>query len=300
VKEIRVLSIRINDPQGFLAGLGALKCLAGFEGIHSARLGWGKEDEARLCWQGSDAPETAALVDAVTFDIGETLHSIRRLEELGVSDSAVETSIWRNCVETLSTDSDFRTLELLLALSVEAEEGTDGCKTQATRFHFLSGQQKMLSTAEKIGRRIDAKMLSKCLLEDGGKLIQMGSFRWSHSYFSEHAYVAGDPSEPKNSPDIDPVLEWLAFRGITMFRTELEAKRIRAKTACFDANFAPILTWPKWTEPLSENAIKPLLGFDWRKVAAAEREMRGVDAVFTATSRKTGKGYWAFEGALRL
>jgi hypothetical protein len=166
----------------------------------------------------------------------------------------------------------------------EARDGKGN--TKPTAFHFTAAHQQFLGTIDLVRQCVDAEWTTQSLFE--GHAARPGpNVRWDPA--AERNY-APDPQREKTQ--VDAPLEWLAFRGMVLFPTFPQGKRV-ITSGVSGRGESMTFHWPLWSVPASQSMVRSLVSLSWRE-GEADRAARGVFAVCSSGIRRTAQGFGNF------
>ena len=200
---------------------------------------------------------------------------------------------WKPIVDVSDTLADYAT-----AFGAQTSDGM-----RPTDFHFLSGQQQFLVTAEEIRAfaASDRKWIQHALFEGTSQKVMTrrrgANLRWDPSAERNYALMASNPAGKDEGTSVNAPLEWLAFRALASFPT-FPSGRYRATTAIryIKGAGAQLMTWPLWQTPVTLAAARYILQMDWPKLQKKSEALRerGVFAVCSAQIYRSKKQYGNF------
>ena len=298
MSEIVLHGLDGSNPLGLLAALGVLRSL-GSQGV-DARLHWTQQGWWRPVLTGPDSlddvvdaleAERLAWADepALTYSYTDAKGKIQR--ELKPPPAEFR----RFLAQVLDSDRA-RSLRQIGAYASELVTDNNG-NTKPTALHFAAGQQRFLDICVEIQREADRDRLRNALQ---GPWVEhkTKSLSWDSSVFRDYALRARDPSGDKKGSVTGA--EWLAFLGLALFpvapTTSPRGVRLQT-TGCTGGWKDGSFTWPLWGLPATEATVRSLLlvGDRW---SARQRAVLGVQAVFTASIRRSDQGgYGSFTPA---
>lgn len=216
-------------------------------------------------------------------------------------------AVWRAWLERLIDGEDRHALEFAAALADEAavEEipdakclsaaelegygvaprtvGSHRHSTLPTFFDFTSRNAQFLDQADVIRRVITAEAAQRAIVAEPSASITERTMGWGSSNDRPAAlYSYGG--------DVDPVLEWLAFRGLSFLPVASDGKRLRV-TGCSGRRKSGVFTWPLWDARCTVPVVRALLTADWAAKSVAHRKLSGVTQVFQSDLSKAADGY---------
>lgn len=297
---------------GFLAGLGVANVCASLTEA-SVSIAWETGSWALAVDSPATSEELADLValDAEAWSASRVLEfSYPKREKSGVKTFKglrAPVAVWRAWLERLIDDEDHHALEFAAALADEAavEEipdakclsatdlapfgvapgavGSHRHSTLPTFFDFTSRNAQFLDQADVIRRVVTAEVAQRAILAEPGARITERTMGWGSSNDRPAAlYSYGG--------DVDPVLEWLAFRGLSFLPVTSDGNRLRV-TACSGRRKSGVFTWPLWDARCSVPVVRALLKADWVAKTVAHRRLSGVTQVFQSDLSKAADGY---------
>ena len=119
------------------------------------------------------------------------------------------------------------------------------------------------------------------------------NLRWDPAAERNWALMANNPNDDGTS--VDAPVEWLAFRGLSLFPSFPCGVRI-ITTAVSGRGEDMEMTWPLWSAPISLETARSAIQMTWTGVSR-DRAMRGVFAVCTSEIRRTSQGFGNFSPA---
>lgn len=133
-----------------------------------------------------------------------------------------------------------------VAAFATSEERDGKGNTKPTPLHFTAAGQQFLGTvtdlrAGVITDRIHASLFGSSARAEGKNL------RWDPRDDRSHALMATDPR--KSGTQVDPCLEWLAFRGLAAFTVMPVGAKKPAAVGFTWRNREERFTWPLWKTP---------------------------------------------------
>jgi len=313
---IAVPAIDGSTPLGFLAALGVLKVLDERNGKASApRLGWKLLDKWRPLYAGVDSFDdiVGAVADDVDRWAASTVLAFRypKREKAGiklVGAARPPVAILRHWLTDRLKNNDLQALEYMAAFTCEtATEQADQKKqlspddlrgigiefdrqstlaqvTQSTHFDFTSRNAQFLEQVEYVRRGLARELIADGL-RSGVRVSSATTLDWDPTADAPAAiYTVG-------SAGLQPVVEWLAFRGLAFFPVVGRQGAVRT-TSCRGRRKDGSFVWPLWHTPIDLLAVSSLVRYpEIEKLDADERRALGVEQVFRCALTKKADGY---------
>ncbi len=298
---------------GFLAGLGIANVCGSLIEAPEVSIAWETGSWSLVVDGPATLEELADLVgrDAEAWSESPILaFSYPKREKGGVKPFRglkAPVAVWRAWLERLIDGEDRRALEFAVALADEAavEEMPDAKCVSATElesygvapravgshrhstlptfFDFTSRNAQFLDQVDVIRRVITAEAVQRAILAEPGASATERTMGWGSSNDRPAAlYSYGG--------DVNPVLEWLAFCGLSFVPVVSRGKRLRV-TACSGRRKCGVFTWPLWDARCTVPVVRALLRADWVVESVAHRKRYGVTQVFQSELGKAADGY---------
>ena len=298
--ELRLNSLKANNPLGYFAALGLLVAL--------------DEEGVKLAWQGQPVPRAELTGVASEGEMLESvlsaLKGLRESESLtssieGIDNLKVKPEQMRNYLRDSALDVDKG--EPVLAMSLIAEGSYDGKGdvSKPTDLYFAAGQQTFLSNARDIlDAAVDPEKLLPALTGHWKYDADVKSMGWDVRDNREHAYMAHDPTKKTTSPKLsNPEVEALALLGLTLYPVFGSSNRTLT-TGCSGRWKGGSFSWPVWERPLPLSVVRTLVtqahGMDGQIDRQLKNRLKGwgVTEIYESRiSRSDQGGYGAFSPA---
>jgi hypothetical protein len=204
---------------------------------------------------------------------------------------------YRRFLERLAeeaTPATRRPLDFAAAFATEVAVDNNG-NTKPMALHFTAGQQQFLQMVDQLSRLVTERDLVEAIVGPWRYERDLPVLQWDCTVFRDYALRAGDPSKEKK-PGV-PGADWLAFRGLGVFRSAPIRSRV-ATTGCAGEWKTGTFTWPLWSSRLSRSGITTLLGqvrpdggqdsgHGW---GTDERAARGISILFRSSIKRSDQG----------
>lgn len=302
-----------DNALGFLAGLGIASVLEGSSDVRRAAVSWSRGGwEARFV--GVDSVEQVAREierDRLAWEESPVLSfNYPKVEKNGVKafkGLRAPIGIWRHWLEQTVDSGQRHVMDYaaVLANEVSVEEVPaakrvsvdDMCRygvpqhlalgvavsTMPTFFDFTSRNAQFLDQVSILRSALDEDSILSALSGRDDWTSAGRTLGWDGSVDQPAAlYSYGRPT--------NPVLEWLAFRGLEFFPVAGSSNRL-AVTSCRGRRKNGVFCWPLWDGACRVSVVKALLKSDWASIDAPSRRARGVVQVFEAGLTKAADGY---------
>jgi hypothetical protein len=284
-----------SNPLAFLAALGVLNAVS--ESSPRSMLTW----ELRGTWRPvlvSAYGHIDAVIDYLDADRQSCARDpALRLEYEGKRDLKPRPNQFREFLKQLAHDAApgaRRSVDWVSAFATDIAVDNNG-NIKPTALHFTAGQQQFLQMAGELVRLTTADDLREALVgpwQYGRALPVMG---WDSTISRDYALRASDPSTDKKLGV--PGADWLAIRGLAMVPAVPKGTRILT-TGCSGGWKDGRFCWPLWTARLTAASVRSLLRGQVNAMRRAERDARGIGAVFSSGIRRSDQGgYGSFEPA---
>lgn len=280
-----------GNPLGFLAAVGLLRVL-------------NRTDEStRILWENRGTWSPTLHLRADIEPVDSVMADLARWRNHGAVEFAVDAD--RKIQDLKHPPAAFR--ELMRDSLRDAETSAfiaayatgvaiDGSgQTKPTSFHFCAGQQRFMDFVLDLRNSVTREDVVEAL--HGPWLGRVGpkDLRWNAGSDRNRALLGVDPSTEKSASLAGAT--WLAFQALPAFPVVPVA--LRAVTTGFTGRGKhERFTWPIWTEPLTFDAVRALVGTsNLAQTKPSWRAARGVAQVFEAAVLRSAQGYGNFAGA---
>jgi len=282
------------NPLGFLGALGLLRLMR--ERTHLARLGFLSDGSYHPFIEGFDGDVAELVADDSSHARGRQAWDLEyeKTEKKGVKVVADLKAPPKDFAHFLSNCVDRWLGGIDEPVAYAAAFGTsvavDGKgNTKPTAFHFTAANQQFLGTVEAVRASVDRDWATRSLFH--GHASRPGSnLRWDPGAERDWALMAANPIDDGTS--VDAPMEWLAFRGLPLFPSFPQGKRI-VTTAVSGRGDDMEMKWPLWSVPASLGSIRSALQMTWDE-APLSRTQRGIFAICTSKIRRTSQGFGNF------
>ncbi len=156
-----------------------------------------------------------------------------------------------------------------------------------TFFDFTSRNTQFLDQISIIKECFDLDEISNELLHGNFSEDAKRAMGWDSTADAPGALFGDKPKRSK------PVIEWLAFRGLTLLPTFGSGRTLQT-TACSGRRKNGLFVWPIWEQPvsLSRAAIYSLMSYrNLGNLNPVERKELGISSVFASKMAKAADGY---------
>nr|WP_321182535.1 hypothetical protein [Mycobacterium kansasii] len=281
-----------TNPAGFLAGLGVLAILDHLN--YPARLWWSDSVVPRARLDG------IASIDPLVEEV------VREKDKMGdaplldypLGDPAADVKFTRAQDVRRFLDHCRRSAPSAALSAALVCEGVEDNRGQAkpTDLHFTSGKQQFLTMARKLQSEVTRDHIHTALRGPWRYDSTLPSFKWDSTDDRNYAFAALDPQ--KETKLTAPGVEWLAFRGLTLFPVHPKGRRVLTPGVGGEWR-SGWLTWPLWRVPLSTIAARSLIqavpddkAIPGRFLTAVEAW--GVHRLMRSRITPEGQGYGTF------
>jgi hypothetical protein len=280
------------DPLGFLAAVGLLRVVS--RRAASARLQWVERGSwiALLHLPGDldlvevvhdDVERWRAGHPAVDFAVGAD----RKIQDLKHPPAEL-----RELMRELVADPEASRFAAAYGTGV-AIDGTG--QSKPTALHFCAGQQRFMDAVLDLRDAVTREDIAEALHGPWIGRVGAKDLRWRAASERSRALLSFDPSTEKSATVAGAV--WLAFQALPLF--PVVPNGLRAVTTGFSGRGKrERFAWPVWSAPLSEDAVRVLVGTPGLTATNAEwRAARGVVRVFESAVVRSAQGYGNFAAA---
>lgn len=303
---LRLAALQARNPLGFLAAVGTLEVAARF--FPEARLQWSGSLNPRAVLTGVSLEDLYAAVTRDQADVADS--SILNWSNNGscladLKISGPDLSAWARDIQADVLGSPDRDWLSDLWCGLVSEFGLDNKGTsKPTHFHFTAGQQRFLTMVRELARtppeRFDEAWFGPWRMDSPAPVLGFDN-REERAF----ALRAINPASEKKLGV--PGADWLAFRGLAMYPTATFKGRLRTR-ACEAAWKESEFRWPVWTQPLSRDTVKSLLGDPRlvegstvnRRDSGSQLAQRTVERIYAAPIRRTDQGGYGSFGPAQV
>ena len=245
-----------NNPLGFLAALGVQVL---FEHEHV---------QPRLWWTNDVIPH--ALVDK--FDINQITKQAKNIFKVWRDSTALNPGFGNKADNTAKFTKD--ELRLYLDNNRSDEPGarfagalvaegsydlTTGNTAKPSDLYFASARNEFLADARRVLEKVEERDVKAGLLGPWMYDSGLPSFRWDVGDDPQYALAAEKPGGNQNKKKTNPGPEALALLGLSMFPVYGKPERTLTQGCSGHWGRGGAFTWPLWTRPAGQPAVKSLL-----------------------------------------
>lgn len=249
-----------------------------------------KEAAKKVLKARPDSEEVKSLVETCERECNEKAEAIRRCAK--ILDLKHPPAEFRALMRSVALVPAAAPFVAALATGVAADGSG---QTKPTSLHFAAGQQRFMDAVLDLRDRVTREDVIEALHGPWVGRTEPKDMRWRAASERNRALLSFDPSKEKAA--MIAGASWLAFQAMPLLPAVPVGARV-ATTGFSGSGKREQFTWPIWSDALSADAARVLIGTRGLADApAAWREARGVRQVFESKVIRSSQGYGNFAAA---